>query len=62
MSRPKGKLLRKKPYQITKHGKCSMSITISDMADVEKGDLFYQEQMENGIILLIPEKIIREEQ
>jgi hypothetical protein len=61
MKRPKGMLLRKIPYNISKNGKYGLKISINELSGLEAGQKVYQERMDNGIVLLIPESIYNEE-
>jgi hypothetical protein len=57
MKRVKGQLLRSKAYKITGNGKNAMKVSVSELSDLIPGDYVYQEKLNNGIILLIPEDI-----
>ena len=57
MRKIKGMLLRKKPFKIGMNGLHSLKVTISELADLKQGDKVYQEKLEDGTILLIPEKV-----
>lgn len=57
MSRIKGRLLRRSPYIVSKNGEFGLKVSINELADFNPGDKVYQEQTDDGIILLIPEKL-----
>lgn len=61
MKRSKGMLLRKTPYNVSKNGKYGLKISINELSGLEAGQKVYQERMDNGIVLLIPESIYNEE-
>lgn len=58
----KGQLLRIAPYTVTQNGvnTVSVKIVLSPLTCLRPGNLVYQEKLEDGTILLIPEKIYLE--
>jgi hypothetical protein len=61
MPRVKGRLLKRSPYIVSKNGEFGLKVSINELAGFNPGDKVYQEQMDDGTILLIPEKIYLED-
>jgi hypothetical protein len=59
-NRIRGMLLKKRPYKI-RGVRTSMIVALSDLTNLEPGDKVYQERLDNGMILLIPEQIYTQE-
>jgi hypothetical protein len=57
---PRGMLLKKRPYKI-RGERTSMIVALNDLTNLEPGDKVYQERLDNGMILLIPEQIYTQE-
>lgn len=61
MSRIRGRLLSTTPYTIVNNGRSnSVRTVISPLAKLQRGDRYYQEELPNGCILLIPEELYNE--
>lgn len=59
--RIKGQLLRSKPYKISGNRYDSgLKVSVSELSGLKVGDLVFQEKLENGIIILIPENLYKE--
>jgi hypothetical protein len=60
MKRPKGMLVRKEPYSVSINGERGIKIVINNLSGWKIGDKIYQEKLDNGIMILIPENIYLE--
>jgi hypothetical protein len=58
-NRPRGALVNIHPFRVSRTGKLGKypKVTLSLLTNIKSGDLVYQEIMENGIVLIIPEKL-----
>lgn len=60
MNRIKGRLLKNAPYIIGVDGQ-GMKVHIGALSTLKIGDRVYEEELDNGIILIIPEAIYKQE-
>jgi hypothetical protein len=56
----KGQLLRAIPYVISGKNTKGMKVSINELSGLKSGDRVYQKKLDNGAILIIPEKIYEE--
>lgn len=55
----RGQLLKASPYTVSGDGTKGMKVAINELSGLKAGDKVYQEKMPNGVILLIPENVYR---